>query len=416
MSFLYLEGSKRNFIIRFFVAVVVIPVFVSAMAMGCVLAPQGPSLEEEPEPGRLVLVEEDHWPDFTDDLDAESFITAIDRSLLYYDRLPGDRTFHYGDIEYTLQEMKESLFLLRDIFEDNPFPGEIREKMKGKFDLYRAIGRNGDGDVLFTGYFEPVIRGSLERTDRYRYPIYRTPDDHTVIRLDLFNDKYEGERIVARIENGEVIPYYSRKEIDIEGRLEGRGLEIAWTDDPVDLFFMHIQGSGTIVLKNGETIRVSYAASNGRPYRSLGRYLAEIGVVALADVSLKGIKQYLHSADEMMSILAHNESYVFFRVVEEGPLGALNIPVTAGRTIATDPALFPKGAPAFISLKQPNFSAEGNVISWAPFSRFVLNQDTGGAIKGPGRVDLFMGTGEEAGLIAGYMKEYGRLYFLAKKR
>lgn len=386
------------------------------LAAGCAKKPVPFPVADVPEPSHLVLVDRDHWPDFTDDLDWDSLRTAIDRSLIYYNRLPADRTFRMGNATYSLGEMKDSLLLLRDMLESDPAPAELRRMLGDHFDLYQSLGRGGDGSVLFTGYYEPILRGSREKTDVYRYPVYRTPDDHTVIHLGQFHSKYEGERIIARIEEGRVLPYFTRGEIDMDGRLEGRGLEIAWTDDPVDLFFMHIQGSGTIALDDGEVIQVSYAQANGRAYRSLGRHLAQKGVLTMAAVSLRGIRNYLHSSSEKMSLMAHNESYIFFRVVDDGPRGALDVTVTAGRTIATDPAFFPRGALALVTLKKPVITGTGDIDAWVPFSRLVLNQDAGGAIKGPGRVDLFFGTGDEAGLAAGYMKEYGQLYFLVKKR
>ncbi|HET58465.1 MAG TPA: transglycosylase [Deltaproteobacteria bacterium] len=390
---------------------------IAVLAAGCAVGPK-PRPVAEAEPEHLVLVDPGWWPDFSDDMDRDSLLIAVDRSLVYYGRLPENTTFQFGNTVYSLQEMKDSLLLLRDIVATTENTGDLRRRLMGSFDLYQCTGTSGDGNVLFTGYYEPVLRGSRVRTDRYRHPVYRTPDDHTIIDLGGFHEKFADERIIARVENGDVLPYFTRSEIDIEGRLEGRGLEIAWTDDPVELFFMHIQGSGTIIFENGESIQVSYDTWNGRPYRSLGRHLAQKGVLALAEMSLRGIKNYLQSTsgDDVMSLLAHNESYIFFRVVEEGPRGALGVPVTAGRTIATDPAFFPRGAIALISLKRPFFSDAGEISFWKPFSRLVLNQDAGGAIKGPGRVDLFWGTGDEAGLIAGYMKEYGQLYFLVKKR
>ncbi|MDD5475350.1 MAG: MltA domain-containing protein [Syntrophales bacterium] len=372
--------------------------------------------DEARETEYLVIVEAERWPTFTDDMDWDSLKVAVDRSIIYYNRLPENRTFRMGNETYSLQEMKDSLFLLRDMLESNPTSEDLRERMRRKFDLYQSLGRKGDGSVLFTGYYEPILRGSRNKTELYRYPIYQTPDDHTVIHLGQFHSKYEGERIVARIDDGVVLPYYTRGDIDIGRILDGRDLEIAWTDDPVDLFFMHIQGSGTIAFDDGDSIQVSYAQANGRPYRSLGRFLAQKGILTMAEVSLRGIKNYLHNSDEMMPILAHNESYVFFRVVDEGPRGAIDVPVTAGRSIATDPAYFPRGSLALISVKYPQFSTTGEIESWKPFWRLVLNQDAGGAIKGPGRVDLFWGTGDEAGLSAGYMKEFGQLYFLVQKR
>ena len=161
---------------------------------------------------------------------------------------------------------------------------------------------------------------------------------------------------------------------------------------------------------------MSYDRSNGHPYRSIGRYLADQGKVPLEEMSLKRIKRYLNeNPEELLQVLNYNKSYVFFRIVEEGPVGSLNVPVTSGRTIATDSTLFPKGSLAFIRTKKPSVDENGYIMSWSSFSRFVLNQDTGGAIKGPGRVDLFCGSGIYAETMAGHLKETGDLYFLVKR-
>ncbi|MEA3471131.1 MAG: MltA domain-containing protein, partial [Thermodesulfobacteriota bacterium] len=292
-----------------------------------------------------------------------------------------------------------------------------RARIKETFTLYRAAGKTGSGDVLFTGYYAPLLEGSIERTSLYCYPIYRTPDDHLVINLGRFKRKYEGERLIARIVDGEVIPYYTRKDIDIDECLKEIGLEIVWLADPVDVFFLHIQGSGIIHLRDGSYMNVSYEQSNGHPYRSVGRLLIDERKLSIGEVSMRGIKMYLREhPEEMLDILAHNESYVFFRVVESGPVGSLNVPVTEGRTIATDASLFPKGALAFVRVRKPILDENGKIKSWTPFSRFVLNQDTGGAIKGPGRVDLYCGQGKYAEVMAGHMKEEGNLYFLVRKK
>jgi membrane-bound lytic murein transglycosylase A len=292
-----------------------------------------------------------------------------------------------------------------------------RRKIEETFEIYRATGGTGRGDVLFTGYYAPVLEGSLEETPFYRYPLYRTPDDHIVINLGRFKPKYEGERLIARVLDGEAVPYHTRKDIDGDDRLKGRGLDIVWLADPVDAFFLHIQGSGIIHLRDGSYMNVSYAQSNGHPYRSVGRLLMDEKKLAIGEVSMRGIKNYLNDhPEEMFQILGHNESYVFFRIVESGPVGCLNVPVTQGRTIATDGEFFPKGALAFIRVRKPILDEQGNIESWTPFSRFVLNQDAGGAIKGPGRVDLYCGQDEYAEVMAGHMKEEGDLYFLVKKK
>jgi len=387
--------------------------FVLSIISGCALGLWKPA--EKPPP--LVLIPAKKVPPLIDDLDQDSLATAIERSLQYYETIAGNNINGLGDGQVTGKELGESLLLFREIFYSSDSDEIKQKKILNAFDIYRATGLDGEGRVLFTGYFESVLEGSLERTDEYIYPIYSTPDDTIVVNLGKFNKKYLNEKIIGRLKNGEVIPHFTRADIEDEESLSGRNLELAWVDDPIDLFFLHIQGSGKIRLPDGNFMQVSYAQSNGRPYRSIGKYLIEKGKIAASEISHQSVKKYLREHPyELSDILNYNESYVFFRVVENGPIGALGLTLTSGRSIATDLALFPKGALAFIRLRKPVFDENGNINAWENFSRFVLNQDTGGVIKGPGRVDLFCGTGSEAELLAGSLKENGELYFLVKKK
>jgi membrane-bound lytic murein transglycosylase A len=371
---------------------------------------------EKPTPP-LVLIPTKKAPSLVDDLDHESLVVAIERSLQYYERNAGNDTYRVGGGLVTGKELRESLLLFREIISGADSDEVKQKKILNAFDVYRATGLDHEGRVLFTGYFESVLEGSLERTDEYRYPIYRTPDDTVVVNLGKFNKKYLNEKIVGRLKNGEVIPHFTREDIEEEGSLEGRNLELAWINDPIDIFFLHIQGSGKIILPDGKFIQVSYAQSNGRPYRSIGKYLIDSEKLTSSEISHQSLKKYLRERqDELSDILNYNESYVFFHIVENGPVGALGLTLTSGRSIATDLVLFPKGALAFIRLRKPVFDENGNIKTWENFSRFVLNQDTGGVIKGPGRVDLFCGTGSEAEMMAGSLKENGELYFLVKKK
>jgi membrane-bound lytic murein transglycosylase A len=288
--------------------------------------------------------------------------------------------------------------------------------MEREFLWLRAAGSDVFGTVLFTGYYEPLLEGSLERTGPYQYPIYGRPPDLLEIDLGAFKESLRGKRIIGRLVGHRVVPYFSRAQIDGQGALNGRGLELLWLRDPVDLFFLHIQGSGQILLPNGRRIHVNYAGTNGRPYRSIGRILIDQGAIPREQMSMQAIKAYLKAhPEEMEEILFANPSYVFFRIVKEGPLGSLGVPVTPGRTIATDPRLFPRGGLAFIRARKPVTDGEGRILRWDRFSRFVLNQDSGGAIRGAGRVDLFCGSGPEAELTAGHLQHQGRLYFLLWK-
>ncbi len=365
----------------------------------------------------LAAVSGSDLPGFRDDLDRESLVRALRKSLEYYARLPERTAYRMGDQRFTARDMKESLQAFLDIAESGDSPAAIERRVREAFDVYRASGGAPSGKVLFTGYYEPVLKGSLEKTDLFRYPIYRKPDDSVVVQLGKFREKYRNERLVGRLENGELVPYFSREEIDGAGALENRGLEIAWFADPIDIFFLHIQGSGMVCLPDGACFQVSYAQSNGRAYRSIGRLLIDSGKATRENLSMQGIKQYLREhPEEAREILNYNESYVFFRTVEEGPVGSIGVALTGGRSIATDQTIFPRGALAFIKTRKPVIGPDGDIRSWVPFSRFVLNQDTGGAITGPGRVDLFCGRGREAEITAGHLKEDGELYFLILKK
>jgi membrane-bound lytic murein transglycosylase A len=388
--------------------------FIVSFIVGCAAKIEKP--QEKPLPP-LVLIPPENEPFLLDDLDEESLLTAIDRSLLYYEKTAGKETYGLENGRATGKELQESLLAFRDILRSGDSNVIKQKKIRNTFDVYKATGRDNKGEVLFTGYYESVLEGSRERTEKYRYPIYRTPHDVIGVNLSKFNARYKNDKIIGRVKNGELIPYFTRVDIEERGVLAGKDLELVWVNDPIDLFFMHIQGSGKIRLPDGLFLQVSYAQRNGRPNRMIGNYLLNKGKITKGELSQQSIKKYLREhPEELSDILNYNESYIFFRIVDNGPIGALGLTLTAGRSIATDLDLFPKGALAFIKLRKPIFDKNGHIESWATFSRFVLNQDTGGLIKGPGRVDLFCGTGFEAEMLAGSLKENGELYFLVRKK
>ena len=212
------------------------------------------------------------------------------------------------------------------------------------------------------------------------------------------------------------MPYYDRKEIENEGRLEGKTGVIAWLKDRIDLFFLQIQGSGKIHLDTGGTIDVHYQATNGQPYRSIGKLLVDEGKIPREKISMQKIRDYLnHHPEEIETVLNYNPSYVFFKIEQNGPLGCLGVRLTPGRSIALDSRLYPAGGLALIETQKPLINGDGTILKWKSFSRFVLNQDTGGAITGPGRADIFWGNGTNAEITAGHMQEFGSLYFLILK-
>ena len=353
---------------------------------------------------------------FRDDLDSESLTLAVRRNLEYLDRLNPETVFHYGPHDFTIQQVRESQEVFLDLLSKGLDAGQLSREIRKKFRVYRATGRAGDTRVLFTGYYEPMYEGSLAPDETFRYPLYRPPDDLMRIDLSPFSEKFKGENIVARMEGKKILPYYSRYQIEAERVLEGKDLEIAWLKDLLDVAFLHIQGSGRLRLPGGRDLLVHYQASNGRPYRSIGRYMIEKGFLAREEMSMQAIRKYLTENPEVLDeVLNYNPSYVFFRQVENGPLGSLGVLLTPGRSVALDFKIFPKGALGFISCQKPLVNDQGDIIGWTKFSRFVLNQDSGGAIKGAGRADIFWGSGPYAELAAGHLQHEGDLYILIKK-
>ena len=356
------------------------------------------------------------WPKFQDDMDITSLSLAAERSLEYLNRLGADTVFTYGPDTFSAEHIKKSLKTFLAIIMQNLDTKQLNKELKRKFFLYKATGFQGSKKVLFTGYFEPILNGNLQRDSIHRYPIYKRPDDLINIDLGLFKTKYSGQRIVARINGREVVPYCTKKDITHGNVLEGKNLEIAWLKDPLDVAILQIQGSGIIKLPDGKTIRVGYHASNGHPYKSIGRYMIDKGYIEADNLSLQTIRSYLNRHPSVKDdVLHYNPSYVFFRLIDEGPMGNIAVHLTPGRSLALDNILFPKGALTYIRCQKPIIGSDGNIVGWVPFSRFLLNQDTGGAIKGAGRADIFWGNSRYAELAAGHLKHEGELYFLVQK-
>jgi membrane-bound lytic murein transglycosylase A len=276
---------------------------------------------------------------------------------------------------------------------------------------FRAYRVNGDGtrDGLVTGYYEPVLKGSFERSARYRFPLYRRPDNLLTVDLATLYPELRGRPVRGRLEGNRVVPYHSRADIGgVSNPLAGS--ELLWVDDAVQAFILQVQGSGRVELPDGSQVAVGYADQNGHPYRSLGAQLVERGLLKREDVTLPRILDWLAAnPDETERLLNSNPSFVFFRLREagaEGPVGSLGVPLTPGRSAAVDPGYIALGLPLWLESTLP----DGN-----RFRRLMMAHDTGGAIKGPVRADVFFGRGEEAARLAGEMKNPGRLYVLLPK-
>lgn len=287
---------------------------------------------------------------------------------------------------------------------------EARKFFESTFTPYALVSSETGETGLITGYYEPIIDGSRERSELNRSPIFGVPDDLIVVDLAATNPDVRNMRLRGRVEGRRLVPYYSRAEIDTRG--EGFGAPvIAWTADPVELFFMQIQGSGQLRLESGERIRLGYADQNGHPFRSLGRYLVERGEMKLEDASMQGIKAWASANPaRLQEALNQNPSYVFFRELPlnsasgEGPVGALSVPLSAGYSIAVDRRFVPLGAPVYLATTFP--------LSDENLERLMAAQDTGGAIRGVVRADFYWGSGPDAGARAGRMRQQGKMWLL----
>jgi membrane-bound lytic murein transglycosylase A len=352
-----------------------------------------------------------------DDHEFADLAAAVRGSLEYYKKLPAGTLFSFGPDRASALDMVITLqnFLL--IVENGSLSYEQKLKqIKKDFVLYRSAGSNGSGNVLFTGYYEPILSCRTVVDDVYRYPLYKRPDDIIEVDLSQFGNGFPKNKLFGRLDGKKVIPYFSREEIDQNKAIAGKDLEMLWCSDILDIYTLQVQGSGKADLGDGNIVSILYDGQNGRPYKSIGKYLIDTGVIPKEAMSMQIIRQYLSdNPDKIAAVLDQNPSYVFFRLDTGPSVGNIGVPLTPGRSIATDSRLFPKGALAFISATKPVF--ENNAIKeWTPFTRFVVNQDTGGAIKGPGRADLFWGQGPEAELGAGHMQQEGELYFLMRKK
>ena len=276
------------------------------------------------------------------------------------------------------------------------------------FTPHRVLG-HGKAEGLFTGYYEAELRGARKRDAHYRFPVYSRPGDLVMVDVGRFREEHRGETLAGRVQDGRLLPYATRAEI-AAGVLAGKGLELLWADDPVDVFFLHIQGSGRVRMQDGSVLRLGYAGKNGHRYRSIGRELIARGEISKEGVSMPALRAWLAAHPEKIpDLLAHNPSFVFFRILErDGPIGSLGVALTPGRSLAVDRAFLPLGAPLWLDSVEP-------LDPEKPLRRLVVAQDTGGAIKGPVRGDLFWGFGAEAERQAGSMNVSGKYYLLLPK-
>ena len=357
-------------------------------------------------PGRLALrkiTDPSEYPDFTQGWrELESLAEAVRNSLNYLGKPSSGEFFPYAGIGR--DQVVDGLETFLDLLESGATRQEINGLIHAYFDVYESVGCDDEGTVLFTGYYTPILEGSFSRTEAFRYPLYKAPDD-------LVKDP-NGQTLGRRGPDGQVTPYPTRAQIEGSGMLDGQ--ELVWLRDPFEAYIAHVQGSAKVRLPDGEIVTIGYAGTSGHDYQSIAALLIEEGRIPSDRMSLAAMIEYFRAHPEEVNLyIRRNPRYVFFQVSEGTPRGSLNEPVTPWRTIATDKSIFPRASLAFITTLLPLI--QGGQVAMHPYSGFALDQDTGGAIRAPGRCDVYMGEGDEAGRLAGHTYQEGRLYYLFLK-
>lgn len=289
--------------------------------------------------------------------------------------------------------------------------GDARAFFEREFGVWQINNADGTTNGLVTGYYEPLLRGSRVRSATYRFPVLAPPDDLLVVDLAGVAPDTRNMRLRGRLDGRRIVPYWSRADIEA-GRAPIEGKAIAWVDDPIELFFLQVQGSGRLRLPDGGEMRVGYADQNGHPYRSIGRWLVDIGALKVEEASMQGIQAWAQANPQRVDeLLNQNPSYVFFREVPAGDIppglgarGSLGVPLTPERSIAVDHRFVPLGAPVWLATTRPN---DATLLE-----RLMVAQDTGGAIRGAVRADFFWGFGAEPAALAGRMRQQGRMWAL----
>ena len=291
-----------------------------------------------------------------------------------------------------------------------PSDENIKNYFKNYFNVYTASNVDGSETGIITGYYQPILKGSKVKTSNYKIPLYTTPKDLITVDLSEVYPELKSKRLRGKLVGNKLVPYLSRAEIDGKGSPLA-GNEIVWVEDPVEAFFLEIQGSGIIHFDNGEAMQIGYADQNGYPFKAIGSVLIQKKEITMAEASMEGIKNWAKkNIVKLKDFLNVNASYVFFRKLPSdlpGPIGALGVSIEAERSVAIDPKFIPLGAPIFLSTTQPNTNE--------PLDRLMIAQDTGGAIRGGVRADFYWGTGDDAGRKAGSMKQQGRIWALLPK-
>ena len=376
----------------------------------------------------------DRAPEIFDDLKFESLMNGLQANIDFVknsSRMGSEVTFGPTKIAKNvyLASLQELVSNAKDI-------EEFKALVIKNFDFYEVYGNEDWSKIKTTSYYSPLLKASKTKTKKLYQPLHTTPADMISIDIDAYAEDFpkwktfkeqvleqrtskalaRGRLVTDKNGTIRVVPYYKRAEIDEKTVIDAKKHALAYVD-PVKAFFLQIQGSGVLEFDDGKQITVGYASQNGHPYVAIGSKLLDR--IPKEKMSMQNIELYLYSLNkkDMQSILNLNPSYVFFQEMKNRPQSYLGAEVVDGRTVATDQSLFPKGTLAFLKFEKPIFENIGNhePVGWQQTSRFVFDQDTGGAIRGPGRLDLYAGSGDEAEQFAGVLKNPAQLYYLVPK-
>jgi membrane-bound lytic murein transglycosylase A len=367
---------------------------------GTLVPPTPPDYDSILGPNEMGLMKVDpkDIPDFTTACgDVKDLRQAVQNSIEYMGK-PSSKVAYmrYGPT-FSHERSLASLQAFAAMLDSNPSPGQMNQSIREKFDVYTSVGWNRRGEVLFTGYYTPIFNASPTQTDKFKYPIYRQP-------TDLQKDA----------EGNPLTPWPSRQELETTQKSRLAGLEMFWLADPFEVYIVHVQGSARLRMPDGKEIGVGYAANNGAQYVSIGKIMIADGKIEKGRLSLRAMMDYFRShPGDISTYTWKNPRFVFFTMTDGNPRGSLNEPVTAWRSVATDKSIFPRASVVFMSACMPRRG--GNIITMMPYTGFATDQDTGGAIRAPGRCDVYMGIGDDAGELAGRTQEVGRLYYLLLK-
>lgn len=358
------------------------------------------------------LLDQQEYPLFSDDMGYNLLVESAIRQRAYLQKQDPDGKIVFGTDRYDNQWLLHSLQELLSKLQQNPDIKELNQFIHENFLIYQAGGQTNreQRNMLVTGYYEPLFPGSLTRNPPFLTPLYSPPKSLSVLISE------DGQKKIGRYNSKNIfVPFWSRAEIENNNLLQGN--ELVFLKDPFDAFLLHVQGSGRIQLPDHSILSVRFAGSNGLEYNSIGKLLVDEKIMALEDVTIPAIRTYLHRHPEQLHrVLQHNPRFIFFNWGDNlSPKGSSGERLTPGRSIAIDASALPGGTIGYLISQRPVVDPAGNITHWQKLNRFVFPQDSGSAIKGTGRVDIFWGSGDYAELAANHMKEAGKLYFLIKK-